>query len=885
MGILRWDLGDISGSEAYFVAAARVFAEAGDRRSHEFCGKCLDLIQFYNLGKNDRIAKLYHRSVQRFEDASTLAREIGFPDLQLKCLRQQALTYLGMRKLELFLENNVTGLVIAKALKHSLEQGRCLNNIGVYYQQQNSHSQAVDYLEDALPLIQRAGDQVTAAECLNNLGLVYRELGNPRRAQFYLSQALELDQKMGDRNAILMDLENIGSVLLRMGVDEKSEPFLREAFEAFSRCLSLQDRGGPDPLISFTALNNIGVILNELKDHDGARWHFQRAMKIVESDDYVLERSHVLSNLAASYLEEQSVEEALAHYHLAFENSAKKLSETAVIESCVGLGLCYEQKREPGLALTFYRKAIETMENMRARISPEIFMIGFARNKFAAYERAIDILADRYISQPSSEKLEEIFDLMERIKARAFMESVYEAQLDIAASDLLLLKERLTAISRNIDELTMSLVDRPVSAEDERALKNELEREEEEYVRIVSEVKAGEQTRGDRWRTDLRPIGDIQQQILADDEVILEYHLGESRSYLLVISRERVTFHILPATGTIERSLRAYLKSISDRSIDPQLVRNAAERIGRELIPLDETSLKQCKAMIVIPDGILHALPFEALRLRDEAGSRYLVEDLAVSYCPSASALALLKSPQHRGPWKKDVLAIGGADYEARNLSAGKMPLARRASLGRMPGEDEIKLSPLPFSKKEVRDIAKLYPKDRIDILSGGEADEDNVKKLHLRDYRIIHFACHALFNKRYPFRSALVLSQNRGTENDGLLQMREIYALAMTAELVVLSACQTGQGRLEKAEGSIGLARPFFFTGARSVIASLWPISDRTTVTFMREFYSGFIKGRSAADALRQAKKRMLESAWSHPYYWAAFMLQGDASVSGTMD
>ena len=181
---------------------------------------------------------------------------------------------------------------------------------------------------------------------------------------------------------------------------------------------------------------------------------------------------------------EQNVEDALVHYNLSYEVSSKYAFENVLIESCFGLGQCYEQKQDVASALSFYRKAIETIESMRARMTSEPFMIGFARNKFGAYERAIHLLADRYAGQPSPDGLKELFDLVERAKARAFLESVRVARVGIAASDYSMLEERQQAISRNISELSLKLANHTVGSEEELEMRNELALEEEEYVRL-----------------------------------------------------------------------------------------------------------------------------------------------------------------------------------------------------------------------------------------------------------------------------------------------------------------------------------------------------------------------------------------------------------------
>ena len=758
--------------------------------------------------------------------------------------------------------------------------------MGVFHQQRHDYSQAVTYFERALAILRAVDDEETEAECLSNLGLVYRELGNLERARFYLSEALDLDQKRGDANSISMDLDNIGSVLLRRGLDDDSEQDLRQALEAFQKGLVIQDHGEVHSLIRFTSLNNIGIILNELKDHDGARLRFGQALKIANGEQRVLERCHVLLNIAASHLDEMNVEDALALYRTSYETCSKNAFENVLIESCFGIGQCYERRHEDDLALSFYQRAIEILEAMRDRISSEPLMIGFARNKLRPFESAVHILAARYGRSPSPEGANEIFDLVERAKARAFLESVREAQIDLSGSEHSILKERQQAISRTISELSSRLTDPAVSGSEEQALRNELELEEEEYVRLNSETRAKGRAQGKAWHQNIRVTDEIQQFLRGEDAVMLEYFLGEPRSYLILVSPAQVRLHPLPGRRTIERSLRAYLKLISDRSSDPRAGFKAAERIGCELLPLDrDEDLKKAKTLVVIPDGILHSLPFEALRVRDGAGSRYLVEDKAVSYCPSASALAVLKRSTAPGKWKKGLLAVGAPNYGGKNIRHEGILLSRRDGAGMTSGDETVELPPLPFSKREVQDIAKTLAARGADILTGNVATEGAIKQWPLKDYRIIHFACHAFVDEPSPLRSALALSASAAPGDDGFLQMREIYGLNLSADLVVLSACQTGAGRLEHGEGLMGLARPFFFAGARSVIASLWPINDKSTVTFMHDFYSHLIEGQSAVEALCDAKRNMLKSPRAHPFYWASFMLQGDPSAVKLMN
>jgi CHAT domain-containing protein/Flp pilus assembly protein TadD len=881
MAILKWDLADIPGSLSLFEEALDAFRLAGDKKAEELCVKCTKLIRLYNQGKKDRDANLFNQSLNRFKQAISLGQDIGFLDFEVKCLRQQGLTYWEMARLDLFLESNIQGLEISKKLHHKVEEGRYLNNIGIAYHKQNEFSLAVEYLENALSMIRTTGDKPTEAECLSNLGILYSDLGNYSRAQSYLANALALDRKMGDCSSISTDLENVGTVLLRKGVDGQSTQDMIQGLRAFQECYSLQGPDAKDSHLGFTALNNIGVIFNEMRDHRSSRRYFEDALKTVESSMYISEKGHVLGNIATSHLYENNIEEALRYFLSAYELGARNSLENVVIESCFGLGKCYELHHEYSKALEYYQRSINALENVRGRISSDILTIEYSRNKFGAYQKVIGILAREYQEQPSSELLERIFNFMERAKARAFLDHFRGANIERADIHAQFLKERLQKLSRNISELSERLTASELQ-EGERALINmELEHEEDEFVRLSAETKTVRQDARKKMQDEICKMEDLQGRIRDGKTIFLEYFLGEDQSYVIFISSQSAKLFRLAGIADIEQSLRAYLKMISEGSIDESAGHGAAERIGRQLIPvLGSEEFKQARAIMVVPDGILHYLPFEALRIHDESGAKYLIEALAVSYCPSASALMALNRERNDRTWMKELLAIGGPQYSRGTIEPRGPRPAVEGSEVKLYKAQGFHFTPLPHSQREVQDIAKLFSKEEVQILIGEAASEDTVKKLSLEDFRIIHFACHGFLDEARPFRSALVLSLRDGQENDGFLQMREIYGLRTRADLVVLSACQTAQGILENAEGPMGLARSFFFAGARSVMASLWPINDQATVFFMHEFYRNLLSGFAADEALRLAKMKMLRTSWRHPFYWASFLLSGDTEI-----
>ena len=186
----------------------------------------------------------------------------------------------------------------------------------------------------------------------------------------------------------------------------------------------------------------------------------------------------------------------------------------------------------------------------------------------------------------------------------------------------------------------------------------------------------------------------------------------------------------------------------------------------------------------------------------------------------------------------------------------------------------------LPYTRDEVLAISNLFPLDQRHVYLGAEAREETVKSEKLDDFRFIHFATHSFLDEIRPGRSGILLSRAPQSLEDGILQMGEIMRLKMNADLVTLSACSTGLGKLVNGEGVLGLTRAFFYAGARNVAVLLWNVNDFATATLMVSFYRHLTRGVPESEALRQAKLSLLHSSqprWHHPYFWAAFVIEGE--------
>jgi CHAT domain-containing protein len=277
--------------------------------------------------------------------------------------------------------------------------------------------------------------------------------------------------------------------------------------------------------------------------------------------------------------------------------------------------------------------------------------------------------------------------------------------------------------------------------------------------------------------------------------------------------------------------------------------------------------LGSAQRLIIAPDGLLYYLPFETLS-RD---GRYLVEQFDIAYTPSASVLAALEKskPETKADDRMELVAFGDPDFGSS---------ARNDLLSDSWGD--YRPEPLPGTKAEVVSISEFFPSDRRRVYLGRAATEDALKREHLTRCRRLHLATHGLIDERFPSRSGILLAFDSDPAEDGFLDAGEISGLEMECELVVLSACRTGRGRLAAGEGVIGLARAFLYAGARSVVVSLWSVSDISAANFMRRFYRHLAAGESPAASLRQAKLEMIRSdkPERHPFYWSPFLITGQS-------
>ena len=364
------------------------------------------------------------------------------------------------------------------------------------------------------------------------------------------------------------------------------------------------------------------------------------------------------------------------------------------------------------------------------------------------------------------------------------------------------------------------------------------------------------------------------QRALQRDEVFAEYVLDEPTAFCLVATRLSRRLITLPAgTGTIRALVRSYLSELNAKRSGSQF---AAELYRVLLAPV--VSSFPASRIVISPDDVLNALPFEALR----DGSGFVLRSKVISYTPSGTVLWRLRSGTFQES-KRPLLAVGAVDYKfARELPQDFVHTSVGARVVRGLAEfSGAHLEDLPGSRDEVLAVAQIVGHDS-QLLEGQDATESRFKAEPLADFRVIHLATHATADPAYPDRAGLILGVTPKTTDDGMLQVREIMGLSLNADLVTLSACETSVGADRQEAGVVSLEQAFLIAGARAVLASLWNIEDSSTTALMKAFYQHLADGEDKALALTHAKRDILDRYGEpSPYYWAGFVMVGETAKS----
>jgi len=881
IGIVYRNLGKSRKALEYLEQALKIDREIGDRRG--------EAIRLGNIGNIYRDLGDHPKALTYFKRALGISEEIEDIEDQGIHLSNIGIVYRKLDNLHKALEYYKRALKIARQVGNKRSEGIRLGNIGIVYKRLGDFPRALVYYEQALKIAREIEDRSGEKRHLGNIGVIYRNLGDYAKALEYHKQALEIARELGAKRSQARHLGNIGIVYYELGNYPKALKYFEQSLMI---ARETEDKEGAG-----ICLGNIGLVLTDSGDFAKAFEFYEQALKIDREIGNRKSQGFVLNGLGNVSFKLGDYSRSVEYYKKALAIGQEIRSPAEVWEAHAGLAAAYEEQGKYEKSFSHYRQAVEEIENVRSLLPTEEFKAGFLESKMEVYEKVIHLLANLHKQQSLKNYDKEAFHYAERARARAFLDILAEARADVRSGIEPEFKQRERSILRKLSRIQTQLRNPNLSAQDWRKLTSGLKRLEDEHEALKREIRR----KNPRYANLIYPrpyrLSQVQKQVLDENAALLEFSLGKERSFVWLITKEHSSLHSLPGQDDIERKVEQHLQTISK----PVGLTNPFSRhyfLGYELYTMllgpVIGELEGKSHLIIVPDGILHYLPFETLitqKVNQDEGVNYLLKDYQISYAPSASVLGYLQDEGKKVRRKRlQLLAFGDPSFgrisemaaaRGEENMAVEMELNAEETANRGLYERRgFTFRRLPFSGTEVMEIADLFPPSEKTVYLGERAKEEVVKSEALERFKYIHFATHGIIEQKVPSRSGIVLTLDEDPTEDGFLQVNEIFNLKLDADVVVLSACQTGLGRLRKGEGIIGLARAFMYAGTPSVVVSLWNINDRSTASLMKNFYACLKKGSNKTEALQLAKLQMLQSErklYRHPFYWAAFVLIGD--------
>jgi CHAT domain-containing protein len=860
LGSTHWSQGELRASVDLFDDAAASARAVDD--------PALEASALFYLGSVYGLLGETGSSFHKLTSALQIYRDLGDIRLQGVTINALAIRFKDIgenaRALSLYTE----ALSLARASADVRAQPVALNNIGNLYYDRGSWQEALQYFQQALPIWRETKNRRGEAATLYNIGLVYHEQGELQRALPFFRQALTLARESGNRPGEAMCLYRLGLASEDLDELDQALAYLKDALEIF--------RATGDRRRQAIALTCLGRIYARRGEFDKSFDHYGRALPLSRAMSYRYGEAFTLKHRADAQAACGATSSALQDYVDALAGFQSIGHQVWRARTLVAMAETLDSAGRVAEAHETIDEALTVIEQLQTNVTSRELKAAYVASVRKGYELSIDLLMRMHEADPSKRFDEAALHVSERARARSFLDLLKESGSDVRrgiAPELLQrqreLRQRLTTrIEREVRlaEPNPKGAGSQAAAIDLAALTDELEQVER---------KISASNPHDAASTDSLLHAREIQQLLDRDTILLEYALGERRSFLWVISQESITSYVLPPRGVIEPVARRLLELLKDRAA----ARNAGliSEISRNLTGMllrSAADRLEARRLVIVSDGILHYVPFAALPLPSDDHSP-LIDRFELINVPSASTLAALRQQLASRPSAPKALVVL-ADPVFRHDD----PRAPSQTVAARQGKSGS-LARLPFTRREARAILAFVPPSARKEAFDFEASRATALSSDLAQYRIVHFATHGFFNTEHPELSGLVLSlvDKNGEDQEGFLLTSDVFGMTLTADLVVLSGCRTALGREVHGEGITGLSRAFLFAGAARVAASLWKVDDAATAELMIHFYRGLLVDKlPAVAALRAAQATLRRDArWSSPYYWAGFVLQGD--------
>jgi CHAT domain-containing protein/tetratricopeptide (TPR) repeat protein len=845
LGLALASSGNIDAARTAMQEAFALWGDTGERAEEEGTRSDLCLL---DLSSGSLLAA---RSC--FEELLAFHREHGNTAGEANTLNSLGGVFDQMGERDAALDHYGKALTLWRALGNRVEEARALNNIAVAHRASGEWQEALRVYGQVREILPTIVDRTQKAALLNNVGFAYNSLGEPERAKVLLEEALKLRRETGERRGEVFTLNGLGAVWRELGDLQKALAHHREALEL---AVALNDPR--QQAFSRLALSQVLLDLGDpaaaLREIDPALAHFREAGLRSREAQALQVQGRALAQAGRPREALPKLREVLERHRTLRDRAgeAEALHALATVERSLGL---LEEAR--GHA----EQAVARVEELRTGfVSPDL-RAAFLATRRRSYELRIDLLMDRHAADRKGGHDRAAFEVSEQARARTLLDALNGGAGRSGSTAPAALLEQRQSLRRRL-----SLK----AGKDAKGAESEIETLLAELDGVEAEIRRYDPRYAAFSEPPSISPADVAE-LLDPGTLLLEYALGEERSFLWAVDAAGLRSFVLPPREEIERLVRQVYEEMSTVGTDASREREAAKLLGSMLLGPVWAEAAALQRLIVVPDGALHVLPFAALRM--PGALQPLLATHEIVYIPSATTLVLERQRlQGRPPAPKLAAVFADPVFSPADL---RLDAAVR---GKEAGADFERLT---FSRGEADAIATLASGGTVWSRLDFDASRETALSGELGSYRVVHFATHGVADTRNPELSGLVLSlvDRAGRPREGFLSLTDVYELDLGADLAVLSGCRTALGKEVRGEGLMGLTRGFLYAGVPRVVGSLWPVQDSTTAELMSRFYKAmWQRGLPPAAALREAQLSLRGNRrYADAYSWAGFVLQGD--------
>jgi len=872
----------------------------------------------------------YHQAVECYEKGLQIARDLKDRRMEGQTLNNLGLVFSDWGQYHQAVECYEKGLRIARGLKNGRTEGQTLNNLGSVYKDWGQYDKALEYYEKDLAICRELKDRKGEGLTLNNLGNVFSGWGQYDKAVEYYEKSLAVCGELKNRKGEGSALNNLGNVYKNWGQHDKAVEYYEKSLAIKRELKDLKGEG--------QTLNNLGSIYAQRREFENALANFRTALTIYQETGVPVDRPKKLmgdlyldmgetkkaepllreagywSSLGRLHVVKSDYQGAKRYYDNLRESAEKSRSVDSLFTAYTGLGTAYEGMGDNNKAEEYFLKAVNLTEELRSSIPKaqretffDVRINGFLRT--APYDGLARVRVK--LNRPH-----EAFKDSEYTKSRIFAEAMskwsesthFDIPADVLARDRQLndqisaLKKKRQEGYRKANQEVITVIE-PQVKELEGNLQTHIKMLREKYPLFAA--------------TKYPQPMDLAETALTNNEWVLAYHVTDPGIIIYLTRGKEIKKALLKPIprdelGDLVLKFRKPLEIIPGRDNFDEKLKSFDLVAGRKLSDLLLSDiLEDLPAQVpvlIVPDDSLGTLPFEMLALNDKgviktdkdlpyaSGVEFFGDRNLISYSQSVTALTLSRIHAREKVAQAGLLAIADPVFQEKDERTTKAPKKEAPAgvlaslykrLGLMAAEESDQMGGLKFSRltltAELAQSLAALGKKNAKICTGFEATKsdflDKIAPL-LNHYNEVVFATHGYFGKDLPgiMEPVLVLTLvPPGT--DGFLRMTEVMSLNMNADIVALTACQTGLGKRRAGEGTMGMGRAFQYAGAKSVLMSLWSVSEVASVNLVTSFFRHMKEGKGKAQSLAESRSELRSRGFDHPFFWAGFILVGEAN------